>query len=256
MNNDINKHRNADVISALRARFAKEARDLHQEAAAAKLKFEQTSWHAKLAQDKADAMDAALAALKDQSQATSTRLSAIANEKTIYLVDGSGSMSGVRLTSTLNVLAAQGAKNLIFFGNKTPVVVDLADRAKYEKGLMCGTEIMPSLQALSATLLDGKKRNLVIVTDGDVAQQEAEHTHFFLSKMLARNPQLVVSIGVLATYPTSFDKIVTNLQAVGATRIRTAKANPNDQDSIAKAIAKLSTYPRAAKKAATPKQGG
>src|SRR5690606_26750596 len=87
----------------------------------------------------------------------------IGKTRFVFLVDGSGSMSGRPINNAIDALegiagklVAQGAKvETILFGDKTPVAIDIQDaelRERAKKGLNCGTDMVYAVDSVVGSL--------------------------------------------------------------------------------------------------------
>lgn len=103
----------------------------------------------------------------------------IATARFVFLVDGSGSMQGAPIYSTVEALEkitiklkSQGAQvDTFLFGDRQPVQVDLGNpilRDHVKRGLNSGTDLAPTLKVVAAGLKKNEKTFIVVVSDGDL----------------------------------------------------------------------------------------
>lgn len=111
-------------------------------------------------------------------------LAKLAKRQFIFLIDGSGSMQGAPLNGTLKsaqafaqkIVDAGGQVESMMFGNQTPIRFDVLNKEVCDqlvKGLNSGTDLAPSLHALSQVVDKRKAAHVVVFSDGDMFDAEA-----------------------------------------------------------------------------------
>ena len=212
------------TLEDLRAVFSKKATDLKK---AAEEQLEVAKAARLAAEEMARRRDEIQTSIELLRRATAPgpeeKFAALIKEKTIFLVDGSGSMqSGPDGTAVmrpiLETIEKTGAKYFAFFAERGPFVFPVADRKNLERGLAYGSELIPSLVKLAPSLRGIGEKKLVIITDGDLHFRSELQT--VLGQMLNANPKL--TIGVVVTPINSnlalADKFIKELQKAGGGR--------------------------------------
>ncbi|MDP2205923.1 MAG: vWA domain-containing protein [Alphaproteobacteria bacterium] len=155
----------------------------------------------------AAANDAVTMKLEDLSKKDAAK---IAKARFVFLVDGSGSMSGRFIDATIdgltqiaNTLGAQGAKlETVLFGDNQPVALDLKDPAACahaKRGLNCGTDMFFTVEALAASLKKNQLTHVIVVSDGDLF--DGGKVTPVLESMLRDFPQTTLDVVQLSNRP-------------------------------------------------------
>lgn len=115
---------------------------------------------------------------------TKQELAKLGKRQFVFIIDGSGSMTGEAIIGALKsayafaekISAAGGKVDCMLFGNAQPIRFDILDPESYVaagKGLNSGTDLAPTLASLPDVLDKRKTAHAVIFSDGDLFDHEA-----------------------------------------------------------------------------------
>ncbi|MFN7114418.1 MAG: vWA domain-containing protein [Alphaproteobacteria bacterium] len=151
----------------------------------------------------------------------------MAKRKTIFLVDGSGSMQGEILSNTINAIEklaerlAQkgGAVELVMFGDRAPLSVTIDANSKEQlqkikRGLNSGTDMVYGIAASAAKLDKAKAAQIFIVSDGDILDREQSQPA--LENLLDSYPKARIDALLIGTYPATKPAMPRHLEVLTA----------------------------------------
>jgi hypothetical protein len=208
-----------EEMKSLRDTFAKNSAKAEQEAAELEACARAARSEANALRKQSEVMERAmfLYLANEQEKVTAVQIETLGKKETarisdrnfIFLIDGSGSMTGGPLENALDASAkiigkleekagARPAASTWLFGDRTPVAVDMTDEDSMQRarrGLNCGTDLAPSLDMLVGTLDPNKAVHLVVVSDGDLF--DCEKSREVMVKLLAKNPKSTVDLVII-----------------------------------------------------------
>lgn len=138
----------------------------------------------------------------------------MAKRKTIFLIDGSGSMHGEILGNTISAIEklaerlAQkgGTVDVVMFGDKAPLTVTIDANSKQQlekikRGLNSGTDMVFGIAATAAKLEKTKAAQVFVVSDGDIFDREQSQRA--IENLLDSNPRVRVDALLIGTNGSS-----------------------------------------------------
>jgi hypothetical protein len=170
-------------------------------------------------------------------------------------IDGSASMYGTGIVSALLGAGAlqtaaktanAPAVGVAFYGNDALVVpaADLSDYdsvKKFEHGTNCGQNLLPVVAAVEKSVEGSKqRRHILIVSDGDVPDTEANRTAF--GRLLGKNENVTVDFLQLSPQPlrpSDMTRLSDSLQKIFPAQVRFSHADPADLNGVLEAVARV-----------------
>lgn len=150
----------------------------------------------------------------------------MAKRKTIFLIDGSGSMQGAILGNAISAVEkiaeriAQkgGAVEVVMFGDRVPltVTIDASSKEQMEKikrGLNCGTDMVYGIVATAERLEKTKAAQIFVVSDGDIFDREQSQRAF--ESLLDSNPRARVDALLIGANGASKPEMPRYLKVLG-----------------------------------------